>query len=165
MRKKMNNWGRWARCLTLKLDESKPTARRSFWLSNFRSKQPGAAVSDAAAMPFQDQPNYPRPDYLSSSRKRLAPQLIFKAGILNAWQKKTAVALNKGFFATLPKLREVEKSQADIAWFVYDIMAPDAGAKLRQAGRCRREVKSQTRASAQRVACCFFNSTGKILTP
>jgi len=38
-------------------------------------------------------PNYPRPDYLSSSRKRLAPQLIFKGGIINAWGKKTAVAL------------------------------------------------------------------------
>ncbi len=28
--------------------------------------------------------NYPRPDYLSSSRKRLAPQLIYKGGILHA---------------------------------------------------------------------------------
>ena len=27
---------------------------------------------------------YPSPDYLSSSRKRLAPQLMFKGGILNA---------------------------------------------------------------------------------
>lgn len=33
-------------------------------------------------------PNYPRPDYLSSSRKRLAPQLLFKGGILNSWGKR-----------------------------------------------------------------------------
>jgi hypothetical protein len=73
-------------------------------------------------MNWNYQPNYPRPDYLSSSRKRLTPQLIFKGGIFNTWQKKTAVALNKGFFATLPKLKEVEKSQADIAWLIYDLV-------------------------------------------
>ena len=57
-----------------------------------------------AQMNWSDQPNYPRPDYLSSSRKRLAPQLIFNGGILNSWRKKSAVALNKGFFDTLPRL-------------------------------------------------------------
>ena len=38
---------------------------------------------------------YPRPDFLSSSRKRLVPQLIYKGGILKAWQKKQAVALQR----------------------------------------------------------------------
>ena len=64
---------------------------------------------------------FPRPDYLSSSRKRLAPQLIFKGGILNAWKKKQAVALNSGFYETLPKLPEVDPSDANLAWFVYDL--------------------------------------------
>jgi len=64
------------------------------------------------------EPNYPRPDYLSSSRKRLAPQLIFKGGILNSWKKKLAVALNKSFFETLPKLKQVEKEKADITWLI-----------------------------------------------
>ena len=36
-----------------------------------------------ANMDWTEEPNYPRPDYLSSSRKRLAPQLLFKGGILN----------------------------------------------------------------------------------
>jgi len=72
-------------------------------------------------MDWTKKPNYPRPDYLSSSRKRLAPQLIFKGGILNAWKKKTAVAMNKGFYETLPTLSEVPKSEADIAWMVYDL--------------------------------------------
>lgn len=72
-------------------------------------------------MNWLGRPNYPRPDYLSSSRKRLAPQLIFKGGILKAWGKKTAVALNKGFFATLPSLEEVSREKADIAWLVYDL--------------------------------------------
>jgi hypothetical protein len=81
-------------------------------------------------MDWTDEENYPRPDYLSSSRKRLAPQLIFKGGIINAWGKKTAVALNKGFFNTLPKLPVVPKEKADIAWMIYDLKQPTtAGAK------------------------------------
>lgn len=65
---------------------------------------------------------YPSPDYLSSSRKRLAPQLVFKGGIINAWNKKTAVALNRGFFDTLPELKPTDADKADIAWFVYDLV-------------------------------------------
>ena len=75
-----------------------------------------------ASMDWAKEPNYPRPDYLSSSRKRLAPQLLFKGGILHSWQKKIAVALNKSFFATLPRLKEVSKSKADIAWLIYDLV-------------------------------------------
>ncbi len=67
-------------------------------------------------------PNYPNADYLSSSRKRLAPQLIFKGGILKAWGKRTAVALNRGFFKTLPILEDVPPEEADIAWLVYDLV-------------------------------------------
>lgn len=76
---------------------------------------------ERSKMDWSTQPNYPRPDYLSSSRKRLAPQLMFKGGIIKSWNKKTAVAINKGFYSTLPKLKTVEKSKADIAWFIYDL--------------------------------------------
>ena len=79
------------------------------------------APKDRSSMNWSDQPNYPRPDYLSSSRKRLAPQLLFKGGILHTWHKKTAVALGKGFFDTLPPLKRVSKSNADIAWLIYDL--------------------------------------------
>lgn len=72
-------------------------------------------------MDWSNQPNYPRPDYLSSSRKRLAPQLLFKGGILHNWNKKIAVALSKGFFDTLPKLKCVSKTKANIAWLIYDL--------------------------------------------
>ncbi len=61
------------------------------------------------------------PDYLSSSRKRLAPQLIMKGGILHSWQKKTAIAVDKSFFQTLPSLETVAPQEADIAWLVYDL--------------------------------------------
>jgi len=32
-----------------------------------------------------------------------------------------AVALNTGFYNTLPALDAVEKAEADIAWFIYDL--------------------------------------------
>ncbi len=77
--------------------------------------------SERADMDWRSERNYPRADYLSSSRKRLAPQLIFKGGILNTWGRKMAVALNRGFYDRLPTLEEVDKAEADIAWLVYDL--------------------------------------------
>lgn len=65
--------------------------------------------------------NYPKPDYLSSSRKRLIPQMLYKGGIFQSWKKKQAVALQKSFFDTLPNLPTTNKSKADIAWFLYDL--------------------------------------------
>jgi Restriction endonuclease NotI len=68
-----------------------------------------------------DGANYPRADYLSSSRKRLAPQMLYKGGIFKEWNKKQAVALHKSFYATLPELPEVKPEDAEIAWFLYDL--------------------------------------------
>lgn len=82
----------------------------------YMSDPPGRALMD-----WSKGPNYPRPDYLSSSRKRLVPQLIYKGGILHGWKKKIAVALNKSFFATLPSLKQVPECDADIAWLIYDL--------------------------------------------
>ena len=84
------------------------------------------APASHANMDWTGQVNYPRPDYLSSSRKRLAPQLLYKGGILNAWNKKIGVALDKGLFDTLPPLEESEPQQADIAWLVYDLQLDQA---------------------------------------
>jgi hypothetical protein len=66
--------------------------------------------------------NYPKPDYLSSSRKRLIPQMLYKGGIFQSWKKKQTVALQKAFFETLPSLPTTTKSKADIAWFLYDLV-------------------------------------------
>jgi hypothetical protein len=74
-----------------------------------------------AKMNWRGRPNYPGPDYLSSSRKRLAPQLIFEGGALNNRRKKMAFALEQCLFDTLPKLTEVPKHEADIAWLVYGL--------------------------------------------
>jgi hypothetical protein len=74
-----------------------------------------------AAMDWTGKTHYPRPDYLSSSRKRLAPQLLFKGGIFHAWGKKQAVAIHRGFFNSLPSIAEVDRAEADLAWLVYDL--------------------------------------------
>ncbi len=66
-------------------------------------------------------PNFPKADYLSSSRKRLAPQMLYKGGILKAWDKKQAVAIQTSFFETLPTLKETSQRKADIAWMLYDL--------------------------------------------
>ncbi|MEZ4865944.1 MAG: NotI family restriction endonuclease [Caldilineaceae bacterium] len=64
---------------------------------------------------------YPRPDFLSSSRKRLVPQMLYKGGILEEWKKKQAVALQSAFYKTLPQLPEVPIDRAEIAWFLYEL--------------------------------------------
>jgi hypothetical protein len=76
---------------------------------------------------------YPKPDYLSSSRKRLAPQLIFKGGILNTWGKKMAVAVHTPFFEQLPALPEVDSKDAEIAWLTYDLNEANNRYKLESA--------------------------------
>jgi hypothetical protein len=72
-------------------------------------------------MDWRGQPKYPRPDYLSSSRKRLAPQLLFKGGIIRGWKKKQAVVLHRGFWETLPNLAPVEREIGEVAWLIYDL--------------------------------------------
>ena len=84
------------------------------------------APQERAEMDWTTRENYPRPDYLSSSRKRLAPQLIFKGGILTSWGKKSAVALNQAFFNTLPPLPKVGREEGEIAWLIYDVEPPSA---------------------------------------
>lgn len=84
----------------------------------FREYMRNPAVNCTMEWPRKD---YPRPDYLSSSRKRLAPQLIYKSGILHKWRKKTAVVVHQGFYDQLPDLEEVDRSDAEIAWFIYDL--------------------------------------------
>lgn len=73
---------------------------------------------------------YPKPDYLSSSRKRLIPQIIAKGSILKQWNKKQAVALQTSFYDTLPPLPEVNKSESDFALFLYDLITNDTNQTL-----------------------------------
>ncbi len=72
---------------------------------------------------------YPKPDYLSSSRKRLIPQIIAKGSIMKEWNKKQVVALQTGFYNTLPPLHEFDKAESDFAFFLYDLV-PDNKTKV-----------------------------------
>ena len=72
-------------------------------------------------MDWSAQSNYPQPDYVSAMRESLVPQLIFKGSILNSWNKKMAVAIDRSYFNTLQNLVPVQKEEAEIAWFIYDL--------------------------------------------
>lgn len=63
-----------------------------------------------------------RPDYRSSSVKRLLPQLELKADAIRRWGKRLFVAIDKEFFNTL-NLDHFETSidNADIVWLIYQI--------------------------------------------
>jgi hypothetical protein len=65
---------------------------------------------------------FPKPDYLSSSRKRLIPQIVAKGSILKQWKKKQVVALQTSFYNTLPELPEFDKAESDFAFFLYDLV-------------------------------------------
>lgn len=64
---------------------------------------------------------YPGPDFLSSSRKRLVPQLAYKGKILRAWNKKLAVVIDRPFFETLPDLPRTSAAKGEICWLVYQL--------------------------------------------
>jgi len=89
---------------------------------NLRNPFDAYLENPSAGFTWRSGYNSPKPDYLSSSRKRLIPQMLYKGGILKSWRKKQAVALQKAFFETLPTLPVVEKEVADIAWFLYDLI-------------------------------------------
>jgi len=79
------------------------------------------SASNRRNLNWKGKPNYPKPDYLSSSRKRLIPQVLYKGGILKAWGKKQAVVMQKHFFQTLPEMPSVDAKEADIAWLLYEL--------------------------------------------
>lgn len=71
--------------------------------------------------------NAPRPDWLSSSRKRLVPQLAWKGSILHAWGRPIAVSVQSAFWDTMPYLQRVtttdQASEAfkQLAWVIVDL--------------------------------------------
>lgn len=100
-------------------------------------------------MDWRGQPNYPRPDYLSSTRKRLAPQLVYKGGILNGWGKKLVVAVHSALYDTLPTLPEVALHEADIAWLVYDLVRDRARNRYQMA--LSRKIYTQFQPALDRI--------------
>lgn len=85
----------------------------------FKAYMNNPAVS--AAFDWSRQPNYPKPDYLSSTRKRLMPQLLSKGEILQAWKTKQAIVVDEGFYDQVPNFKEVPQSEAEIVWLVCSL--------------------------------------------
>lgn len=96
---------------------------------NLRNPFDGFIEAPSRSFEWKSSYNYPKPDYLSSSRKRLVPQMLYKGGIFKSWNKKQAVTLQKSFFDTLPELPQVKKEKADIAWFLYDLVLDKSAKK------------------------------------
>ena len=70
----------------------------------------------------QGNTSYVSPDWKSSHRKRLVPQVIQKGRILNEWGITQVVATQDALFNDLGKeFQEVEPEQADLLWLLYDI--------------------------------------------
>lgn len=72
---------------------------------------------------FQIAANSPRPDWLSSI-KRLVRQITVKGAILQEWQKKMAIVVQKQFFTNMPALKNittVSPTKADLCWYLYDL--------------------------------------------
>ena len=63
-------------------------------------------------------PNYPSPDFLSSTRKRLMPQLLSKGEILQAWKTKQAIVVDERFYEHVPDFKEVPLADAEVVWLV-----------------------------------------------
>lgn len=75
-----------------------------------------------------DQPPYPlhnrRPDWRSSSAKRLMPQLQIKGPTLRRWHSKIAVAVDRPFFASIggPSAQPSQDLDAgDVVWLVPEL--------------------------------------------
>ena len=71
------------------------------------------------SMDWTEEENYPSPDYLSSSRKRLIPQILYKGQILQHWGKKQAIVIDRPFYDTLPHMPQVSRRDAELCWLVY----------------------------------------------
>ena len=75
-----------------------------------------------ASMDWSREQWYPIPDFLSSVQEGLAPKLVFRSRIVNAWGKKTAIAISRSMFDILPALQPAAPQCANIVWLVYDLV-------------------------------------------
>jgi Fe2+ transport system protein FeoA len=72
-----------------------------------------------------------RPDYRSSSLKRLMPQLMIKVPwVRQRWGKHFFVAIDSGFYGWMPGLHEqTDLTNSEITWLIYDLRE-DTGSNL-----------------------------------
>lgn len=74
--------------------------------------------SVGASFDWSGRKKYPSPDFLSSTRKRLMPQLLSKGEILQAWKTKQAILVDERFYQHVPDFKEVPQREAEVVWLV-----------------------------------------------
>lgn len=72
-----------------------------------------------------------------------------------------AVAVDSGFFATLPTLSQVPKDQADVAWLVYQLQASDEQGRYKLVRS--QTVYTQFTSALQRITNADPGSEGDFL--
>lgn len=95
------------------------------------------------------------PDYRSSSKKRLLPQLIEKGPIFSTWKKKFTVAIHEDFYQDLLRsvsFKEVAREEADFAWVIVDY------APLGDKGRMKLGLKRMVYSTFESVLDAFLLS-------
>lgn len=116
----------------------------------------------AAAPPFPREVR--RPDWRSSSAKRLMPQLQVKAPTMRRWGKKIAVAIDKPFFEAIGGQSERpshDLDDGDIVWLVPELAERDGRLRLVRGHWevLTLEQSSQKLLSADTVSRSEFEST------
>ena len=87
---------------------------------------------DSPSPPYPDKTR--RPDWRSSSAKRLMPQLQIKVPTARRWQTKMAVAVDKPFFAAIggpSPYPTQDLNDGDIVWLVPEIVWDEITGKYR----------------------------------
>lgn len=91
-----------------------------------------ALLSDPSDEPEAPFPNaVRRPDWRSSSAKRLMPQLQVKVPLLRRWRSKTAVAVDRPFFDAIGGPSEHpshDLDAGDVIWMVPELVPDSSGA-------------------------------------
>ena len=74
--------------------------------------------------------NYPKPDYLSSSRKRLFPQVQYKYNAFanSGNSPKFSIVIDKPFWDSMGDIPTCNRGEADIQWIILEAEITENGA-------------------------------------
>lgn len=88
-----------------------------------------------AHMDWSGARNYPRPDFLSSSRRKWLALQLRQAeidGVPEGWGQRHAVVIDRAIADSL-QLESIPASEADVAWLAYELVHISAGNRYRLA--------------------------------
>ena len=119
--------------------------------------------NDERPAPFPNAPR--RPDWRSSSAKRLLPQLDVKVPLLVRWGRKTAVVVDRPFFDSIGGPSDEpdhDLNAGDLIWMVPELEVDDQGAYRLERGHWEVLTLEESRRkllSAQPITRAEFETT------